>query len=356
MAAKRKIKKVFRCILLVLLIYVILSVLFSTFVMLVMHKVFLFSHYSAPHHVYLIVAAILDILTLGFAIVLSVDYEKEPRFIWFVKEHKSGLVISMIFLDLFVFCLHDNPVFGEEKALSLLGIEWAIFAIAVAAFALWQALVFKRVYSPKDELIDLNKEITLENELKKLEFLEKQNALRQSYISNFEPVIFIGVNFLALAFSTGAFLGGAEYNIVHETFVMFAGFCCTNALCSVLLGVITEMVKKRIELVRKTKVSPIEEKETLETVEALMFLDTLEKLDKETPLKDYESSDTKLNPLFARSYKLLEEYRNDKASINKNKKDLVELFHEIIRLNRKQSKKTKKPKRQEEESLDEADK
>ena len=295
---------------------------------------------------YLIVVGASLLISLIATIVLKRNYQKEYPFVRFVRDHLQGFVTSFFFLNLFILSVRKDPVLDVSMAVDLLGIEWAIFGITMGTFAIWQALIFNKIYASdgNQNETDFKNEAgnKIENEIEKIVYFKVKDLRRHSYIVAFEPVVYIVVNLFAVVLATASVFLSGEYGILQETAVVFAVFCCTNSLIEVVLWIVFDLSEKRKELIAKTSVKSSQINESFDNIKVITFLQTLENIDEKTPLKDFRSFDEELDACVARSYQLLLEYKEDEKTAYKNRNELLTLFDRFQKFGSKSIKKGKK--------------
>lgn len=328
----------------VLLLFILLF-FSTTFVSLnIVLKISMFT--EVPWYVYVIVVGTSLFVNLIISIVYNHNFDREYSIIWFLREHLSGFITSFLILNLFIISIHKETMLTWDRAISLLGVEWAIFAITIGAFAVWHALIFDKVYIFNERESVVNDESTVKKEIDEVVYLTEKSSLRYAYISNFDPVIYLVINLFAVILATASCFLMGEYSIFSETIVIFAAYCSTNALIVVMLGIVSDLSKKRKELLGKTKVKPSQINEKYDNIKILSFLHTLDELDKKISLKDLKTDDEKMNCCVARCYQLLLEYREDEKSAFKNKNELLNLFRQLAvygqRVVKKNNKKAKR--------------
>ena len=301
---------------------------------------------NVPVFVYYLVYGLTAILLIVLFVVLLHNYKKEHLFLWFLKDHFVGILSFYVLLSIFINSIHKDLCLDRGLAADLIGIEWAIFAISIGVFAVWRGLVFEKVYSDKD-LDDLKKEEeAIQSEKERFIFLSEKRELRRKYISSFSPVVFIGINTIALCIATGSCLMLKDYLVASENIAFFAGFCCTNTLILVLEDVVLDLWMKRQEFINKTKVSPAEINESYDNYALYSFLGLLDELDKDGKLRSFRSGHPDLDKAMDRCAQLLDEYKKDPSSASANKNELLSLFKYLVytfkKMDRKTARKAKK--------------
>ena len=282
-----------------------------------------------PFIMYFIVVGASIVLDIDLSLLINVGFNKGNSAAWFLYDHALNFLSGSSLLGFFLCSIRPEPVLTVERATDLLGIEWTIFAITVAVFAVWRTLVFDKIYSREKLDNSSVKDETLKDEKAMINHLEKKNRLRRLYIMNFEPVVYIAVNLLAVCISTLCCFT-EEYGFVNELFVVFAAFVCINSLATLMTEIIMWLYMKRKDLIEETRVKPSHFSDLKETKAARDFLENLDEIDKGTiKLKDFKTGDKKTDACISRCNQLLQEYRNDKQSAFANRKELVILSQQL---------------------------
>ncbi len=283
---------------------------------------------TVPQIVYVIVFSITAFLLILVICFLTHSFEKEHLVLCFLKDHWVILSTISILVLLFVNSLHKEVLLKHEIASDLIAVEWTIFGISFCVFSVWRGLIFDKIYLGK-EVDDLEeKEQNVQDDEAKLSLLREKQSLHRKYINSFYPVVIIIINAIALCAATGeVYL--KDYDIYSETFAFFAAFCCTNTLIAVLQVVASALRAKKNELLGRTQVNPAEVNACITSNKLASVVKMFDEIDKETPLKNYKNSNSKMEEYLHRCSALLDDYRKNSASALENQEEWLSLYEAI---------------------------
>lgn len=259
-----------------------------------------------------------------FIFLISRDFAKENRFSWFVKNHFTGILLFVAFLNICVGSISDKVIMDFNKSSDLIGVAWTIYAISIGAFAVWHTLVFMRV-------INSNKGKYTNNETEDADEYDRRRTLIYKSLdhiniaSSFEPVIYICFNTLLNIIATSVLYFSKEYQLVQEIFVICSFVFTINTLLDVLFSIVFQLYKERKALLKETEVNYLELSSIEEYIKAKEYMEQMEELDKNEPLTHSKYNDKKKRVIIERTIFFLEKYKKDKKIIERDYKEIASL-------------------------------
>lgn len=322
-------------------LFLISFFIFVLFSYVIVSKVSLF--FQVNQLAYWISFSISFLLSLIISISFSVNFRREHIFVWFIRNHLTGLITSVLLLLLFIVSIHKDLLLDKNTAISLLGIEWAIFAISIGSFAVWHAIVFKTVYQPHDNDLDYDEgEVSVENEIRKITYLTNKSYDNFYYTNNGESIIYIAINLIVICLATGACFLFSGYSIEVETIIIFALYCCTNTLVNIMLGIISDVFKRRKEMIKSTKVKPSEINDSFDNIKVISFISAIDFINTKLPPDSLTFDDPTLDDYFCKCRDVLDEYHKDKNSVIDNRKEILKLMSQLFKYAKRAGKKALK--------------
>ena len=191
-----------------------------------------------------IVTIMISILIASFSAyflltVLPTISNGKGKFIKTLRKHSISFSIAFLFFMIILVALDNSKEYNDQNITDLINIEWAIFAITVGLFTIWEAIVVS-----KNEDIEKVEDCIGFERLKRIRNVQLKKIFNSGAIAS---MIFLSINLIALILTTAMYYTTNLGNEIIGRFSVVALYLCVNSLSIIFVECLLPMIVSKIQ-------------------------------------------------------------------------------------------------------------